>query len=228
MKVNWSILLIIVWSFLGEFPVAQAQEQGVVPTQDSLENPPDDNFVPPELFTDVYRDDLFAVLKTSEGTIKVHLVGRDSPKNVQNFINLARGAKEHIDLTGARSFSRFYDGLTFHKVLYNFVVQAGCPRGNGTGGPGYVIPDEINSKNRLDVPGVMAMSNYGPNTNGSQFFFTTGEHSYLNEKYTVLGQVVQGMDVLTRINERTVDGLARPTYPVVIERIDILVGDKII
>lgn len=225
MKIN-SVFILIFASLLwmGQ-PTSLAQEVGV---NSHMEPPPDDNYVPPELFTDVYRDDLYAILKTSEGTMKVHLVGRDSPKNVQNFINLARGAKEHIDLTGARSFSRFYDGLTFHKVLHNFVVQAGCPRGNGTGGPGFVVPDEINSKNRLDIPGVMAMANYGPNTNGSQFFITTGENAYLNERYTVLGKVVEGMDVLMRINDRIVDGLARPTYPVVIERIDIMVGDKII
>ena len=209
---------------------ALAQEvQALAPADapPSLDRPPDED-APPQLFTQVYRDDLFAVVTTSEGVMKFNLLGRDSPVNVMNFINLARGAKEFIDLTGARSFRRFYDGLTFHKVLQKFAVQGGCPRGNGSGGPGFHVPDELNPRLRLDEPGVLAMANYGPDTNGSQFFITTGHNGSLNGKFTVLGRLTEGWSVLRQIDSRAVDGLARPVYPVVIERIDILAGDEII
>ncbi len=226
---NRSHFLIIIAALLVMPLWAQAQEVQIEPpTEESLLDAPPDEYTPPAPFTQVYRDDLFAMITTSEGVMKFRLVGRDSPTNVINFVNLARGAKEFVNLTGARVFRRFYDGLTFHKVLRDFVIQGGCPRGDGTGGPGFQTPDELNPRLRLDEPGVLGIANYGDNTNGSQFFVTTGYHSSLNEKYTVIGRLVEGWQVLQRINRRTVNGMARPVYPVVIERIDILAGEEII
>lgn len=221
------VLFFIALCFLSAATHGQEAPEAPLQTEDSLDAPPDE-YVPPELFTDVYRDDLYAIIRTSEGDMKFHLHGRTTPNNVMNFVNLARGAKEHIDLAGARSFRRFYDGLTFHKVHKDFVVQGGCPRGNGRGGPGYSIPDEISERVINIEQGILGMANHGRDTNGSQFFITTGLHPQLHRTYTILGQITEGVEVLQRINNHVVDGLSRPVYPIVIERIDILVGDQVI
>src|SRR4051795_6209474 len=123
-------------------------------------------------------------LHTSEGPIAIELFPEDAPKTVENFTKLAGEG--------------FYDGLTFHRVIPDFMVQAGCPRGDGTGGPGYSFEDEPNQ--HKIVRGALAMANAGPNTNGSQFFIvTTDEAPWLDGKHTVFGRVTAGMDVVDKI-----------------------------
>jgi peptidyl-prolyl cis-trans isomerase B (cyclophilin B) len=148
-------------------------------------------------------------MKTSEGEIVLELFDQDAPKTVANFRKLADDG--------------FYDGLTFHRVISGFMLQAGCPQGTGTGGPGYTFEDEINS-HRI-VRGALAMANAGPNTNGSQFFIVTAaDCPWLDGKHTVFGQVTEGLDVVEKIEAVETDGRDRPTTPVGIESISVAAG----
>jgi peptidyl-prolyl cis-trans isomerase B (cyclophilin B) len=147
-----------------------------------------------------------ATLHTNAGRITVELFDEDAPKTVANFRKL--------------SDDGFYDGLTFHRVIKDFMIQGGCPEGTGTGGPGYTFEDEPN-EHRV-VRGVLAMANSGPNTNGSQFFVVTAEECpWLDGKHTVFGQVVEGMDVIDAIEAIETDHADRPSKPQVIEQIEL-------
>jgi len=147
-----------------------------------------------------------ATFHTSEGTVAVELFPGDAPKTVDNFTKLAREG--------------FYDGLTFHRVIPDFMIQAGCPRGDGTGGPGYTFEDEFND--HKVVRGALAMANAGPDTNGSQFFIVTADAcSWLDGKHTVFGQVVSGQDVVDRISLVDRDARDRPSTPVTIDRLEL-------
>jgi peptidyl-prolyl cis-trans isomerase B (cyclophilin B) len=143
-----------------------------------------------------------AVMKTTEGDITLELFDEDAPKTVGNFKELAGKG--------------FYDGLIFHRVIPDFMIQGGCPEGTGTGGPGYTFEDEIND--HKVVRGALAMANAGPNTNGSQFFIvTTGEAPWLDGKHTVFGEVTGGMDVVDRIGGTETDSRDRPVDAIGIE-----------
>jgi cyclophilin family peptidyl-prolyl cis-trans isomerase len=146
-----------------------------------------------------------AVMHTSAGPITLELFDEDAPKTVANFRKLAGDG--------------FYDGLIFHRVITDFMIQGGCPLGTGTGGPGYTFEDEINDKKV--VRGALAMANAGPNTNGSQFFIvTTDAAPWLDGKHTVFGQVSEGMDAVDAIESTPTDDRDRPVEPQAIERID--------
>jgi peptidyl-prolyl cis-trans isomerase B (cyclophilin B) len=145
-------------------------------------------------------------MTTSEGPITIELFDADAPKTVQNF----------KDLVG----KGFYDGLIFHRVIRDFMVQGGCPQGTGTGGPGYTFEDEINQ--HKIVRGALAMANAGPNTNGSQFFLvTTPEAPWLDGKHTVFGQITEGLDVVDKIEGKPTDARDKPTDDVTIESVTI-------
>jgi cyclophilin family peptidyl-prolyl cis-trans isomerase len=145
-----------------------------------------------------------ATMKTTEGDIVLELFDEDAPKTVGNFKQLAGQG--------------FYDGLIFHRVIPDFMIQGGCPQGTGTGGPGYTFEDEINQ--HKVVRGALAMANAGPNTNGSQFFIvTTDEAPWLDGKHTVFGEVRDGMDVVDRIGGTRTDAGDRPVEPIGIETI---------
>ena len=147
-----------------------------------------------------------ATLHTTQGAIALELFDGDAPKTVDNFVTLARDG--------------FYDGISFHRVIPDFMIQGGCPRGDGTGGPGYEFEDEPND-HRL-VRGALAMANRGPDTNGSQFFIVTAEETpWLDGKHTVFGWVTEGMDVVGRISDLPRDGRDRPTEPALIERVEL-------
>jgi peptidyl-prolyl cis-trans isomerase B (cyclophilin B) len=147
-----------------------------------------------------------ATLHTSEGPIGLELYPQDAPKTVENFTNLAADG--------------FYDGIAFHRVIPDFMIQGGCPQGDGTGGPGYTFEDEFNE--HKVARGALAMANAGPNTNGSQFFIVTVEDaSWLNGKHTVFGRVTSGQDVADAISFVERDSRDRPLDPVVIESIAI-------
>ena len=145
-----------------------------------------------------------ATLHTSEGAIEIELFPEDAPKTVENFSKLAREG--------------FYDGLVFHRVIPDFMIQGGCPQGIGTGGPGYSFEDEFNEHKA--VKGALAMANSGPNTNGSQFFIVTAEATpWLDGKHTVFGQLTSGQDVVDTISLVERDGRDRPMTPVTLERV---------
>ena len=150
-----------------------------------------------------------AILHTSEGAIELELYPNEAPKTVENFVKLARDG--------------FYEGVIFHRVIPDFMIQGGDPTGTGMGGPGYEFEDEFN-EHRV-VRGALAMANAGPNTNGSQVFIVTAEATpWLDGKHTVFGQVTAGMDVVDRICEAERDENDRPASPVAIERIELPEG----
>jgi peptidyl-prolyl cis-trans isomerase B (cyclophilin B) len=147
-----------------------------------------------------------ATMTTSEGPITLELFDEDAPKTVANFKKLAGDG--------------FYDGLIFHRVIKDFMIQGGCPQGTGTGGPGYTFEDEFNQ--HKVVRGALAMANAGPNTNGSQFFIvTTGEAPWLDGKHTVFGQVVEGMEVVDAIEGKPTDGRDKPIEDARIESVTV-------
>jgi len=144
--------------------------------------------------------DLYAIFHTSRGNIVVKLFEKDAPKTVANFVGLAEGKQEWIDpRNGQKSKIRLYDGTSFHRVIPQFMIQGGDPLGTGTGGPGYRFEDEFQSGRKFDKPGLLAMANAGPNTNGSQFFITEVATPHLNNRHTIFGEVVKGLDLVPQI-----------------------------
>jgi peptidyl-prolyl cis-trans isomerase A (cyclophilin A) len=144
--------------------------------------------------------DLYAIFQTSAGDIVVKLFEKEAPKTVLNFVGLANGSKEWTDpRTRQKSSAALYDGTKFHRVIPQFMIQGGDPLGTGTGDPGYRFEDEFTSGKRFDKPGLLAMANAGPNTNGSQFFITEVPTPHLNNKHTIFGEVVKGFELVPKI-----------------------------
>jgi peptidyl-prolyl cis-trans isomerase A (cyclophilin A) len=150
---------------------------------------------------DVTMEVTKATIKTNKGEIAVNLFPDKAPKTVANFAGLATGEKDWVDpTTGELVKDRpLYKDLTFHRVIEDFMIQGGDPLGSGIGGPGYRFEDEIDPALVFDKPGLLAMANSGPNTNGSQFFITHVPTPWLNGKHTIFGEVVEGMDVVNSI-----------------------------
>ncbi len=141
-----------------------------------------------------------ATFQTSLGDIVVKLLPEKAPKTVANFVGLAEGTREWKDPRTGQPVKRpLYDGTVFHRVIPDFMIQGGDPLGTGTGGPGYRFEDEIGPDNRFDRPGLLAMANAGPNTNGSQFFITEVPTRHLDRGHTIFGEVVQGLELVRKI-----------------------------
>jgi len=165
---------------------------------------------------------MYAVFETNHGTIVAQLFPDKAPKTVENFVGLAEGTKADKDPNLGEMVKRhFYDGLTFHRVIPNFMMQGGDPTGTGRGGPGYRFEDEIDPTLKFDQPGRLAMANAGPNTNGSQFFITQTPTEWLNGKHTIFGQVVEGMDLVDKICSTLGSQSGAPKEPVTIKKLTI-------
>jgi peptidyl-prolyl cis-trans isomerase A (cyclophilin A) len=165
-----------------------------------------------------YKEDIdraTAIFKTNLGTFEAELYAKECPETVWNFINLAEGRQE------TKRKGNFYDGLTFHRVIEDFVIQGGCPLGTGTGGPGYKFKDEFDSSLRHDSEGILSMANAGPGTNGSQFFVTLAPTPHLDNRHSVFGKVTKGLDVVRKIGSTQTGPGDRPTKNVVMEKVTI-------
>ena len=165
---------------------------------------------------------LYARFATSAGTFVVRLFEKDTPKTVANFVGLAEGTKAWKDpVTGESRSTPFYNGLIFHRVIADFMIQGGCPNGNGMGGPGYKFEDEFHPELKHTGPGILSMANSGPASNGSQFFITEKATPWLDNKHSVFGQVVEGADLIPKITRVPKNGSDKPNQDVVLERIEI-------
>ena len=163
---------------------------------------------------------IYAHFETTEGNFTVKFFEKEAPKTVDNFVGLAEGTIDTI--TGKPGKSKpFYNGLTFHRIIDGFMIQGGDPQGTGFGGPGYRFADEFSPKLRFTKAGLLAMANAGPNTNGSQFFITLGATAHLNDKHTIFGEVVDGMDIVKKIGKVKVGANDRPVTPVIVKTVRI-------
>jgi peptidyl-prolyl cis-trans isomerase A (cyclophilin A) len=169
----------------------------------------------------------YANFETSEGNFKVRLFDKEAPETVANFVGLAEGTKEWLDPdTRERKKAPFYDGVIFHRVINGFMIQGGDRLGQGTGGPGYKFADEFHPQARHSKAGMLSMANAGPNTNGSQFFITLGPTPHLDNRHSVFGEVVDGLDVVKKIGAVPTGGQDRPVKPVTIKTIKIEKSEK--
>jgi len=164
-----------------------------------------------------YREDVerpHVVFKTSKGEFEVELYAKECPATVWNFLNLAEGRQE------TSKEGPFYNGLIFHRVIEGFMIQGGCPEGSGRGGPGYRFEDEFHPELRHEGEGILSMANAGPGTNGSQFFITLAPTPHLDDRHSVFGKVVKGMEVIKEIGSvETSSFNDRPTEDIVIESV---------
>ncbi len=166
---------------------------------------------------------MFAEFKTNKGSFKVELYFKHAPNTVENFVGLAEGTKEFTDPKTNKKVKRpFYNGLIFHRVIDGFMIQGGCPLGNGTGGPGYQFKDEFHPELKHSSPGILSMANAGANTNGSQFFITVAPTPHLDNRHSVFGKVVEGMTVVNTIAQSPTGSQDKPTQPITIESISII------
>jgi len=163
----------------------------------------------------------YARFETTEGSFTVRLFEKEAPNTVANFIGLAEGTKEWRDpSTGEKKKTPYYDGVGFHRVISDFMIQGGDRLGTGTGGPGYNFADEFHPTRRHTGAGILSMANAGPNTNGSQFFITLGPTPHLDNRHTVFGEVVEGLEVVQKIGA-VATRQDRPVKPVVMNHVTI-------
>ncbi|WP_310993930.1 peptidylprolyl isomerase [Aequorivita marina] len=174
-----------------------------------------------EKYPDLKEDGVYAEFITNKGTFVAKLKNESAPLTVSNFVALAEGTNGMVD--SIYKGKRFYDGLSFHRVIKDFMIQGGDPKGDGTGSPGYAFPDEISDSIRFDQKGLLAMANSGPGTNGSQFFVTLKETPWLNGRHTIFGEIVKGQEVVDSIGviETNKPG-DKPIEPVIMERVNII------
>jgi peptidyl-prolyl cis-trans isomerase A (cyclophilin A) len=160
---------------------------------------------------------------TSEGNFTARLFDAETPNTVANFAGLADGSKEWTDPRSGRKVKQpYFDGTIFHRVIEGFMIQGGDPLGQGTGGPGYTFADEFNPKLTHSKAGILSMANRGPNTNGGQFFITLAATPWLDGKHSVFGEVVEGMDVVTKIGKTATSKPGdRPLKPITVQSVTI-------
>jgi peptidyl-prolyl cis-trans isomerase A (cyclophilin A) len=171
--------------------------------------------------SDFVQPGTYAHFDTTQGKFTIRLFDKEAPNTVANFVGLAEGTKDWTDPgTGQKGQGPFYDGVVFHRVINGFMIQGGDRLGQGTGGPGYKFGDEFHPSLRHSKAGILSMANSGPNTNGSQFFITLGPTPHLDNRHSVFGEVVEGLDVVKRIGV-VPTRQDRPVTPVVMNKVTI-------
>ena len=164
----------------------------------------------------------YARFVTTEGNFTIRLFDQEAPKTVENFVGLAEGTKQWSDpRTNQKVQKPYYNGTLFHRVIDGFMIQGGDPLGQGIGGPGYNFADEFHPKLRHNKAGTLSMANRGPNTNGGQFFITLAPTPHLDDRHTVFGEVIEGMDVIKKIGKTPTADRDRPLKDIVIETVTI-------
>jgi peptidyl-prolyl cis-trans isomerase A (cyclophilin A) len=166
---------------------------------------------------------LYAHFTTSEGNFTARLFDAETPNTVANFTGLADGSKEWTDpRSGKKVKQPYFDGTVFHRVIDGFMIQGGDPLGQGTGGPGFTFADEFHPKLRHSKAGILSMANRGPNSNGGQFFITLAATPWLDDKHSVFGEIVEGMDVITKIGGTATSKPGdRPVKPITVQKVTI-------
>jgi peptidyl-prolyl cis-trans isomerase A (cyclophilin A) len=165
---------------------------------------------------------VYAHFVTSEGNFTVRLYDAEAPRTVENFVGLAEGTKEWSDPRSNQKVKKpYYDGSIFHRIIDGFMIQGGDPLGQGIGGPGYTFADEFHPSLRHAKAGILSMANRGPNTNGGQFFITLGPTPHLDDRHSVFGEVVEGMDVVRKIGGTRTGERDRPVNDIVIQSVTI-------
>ena len=164
----------------------------------------------------------YARFVTTEGNFTIRLFDEEAPRTVENFVGLAEGTKQWSDPRTNQKVQRpYYDGTIFHRVIDGFMIQGGDPLGQGIGGPGYNFADEFHPKLRHNKDGILSMANRGPNTNGGQFFITLAATPHLDDRHSVFGEVVEGMDVVRKIGQTPTGDRDRPLKDIVIQKVTI-------
>ena len=165
---------------------------------------------------------VYAKFVTSEGNFTVRLYDQEAPKTVENFVGLAEGTKEWMDpRTNQKVKTPYYDGVIFHRVIDGFMIQGGDPLGQGIGGPGYAFADEFHPKLRHNKAGILSMANRGPDTNGGQFFITLAPTPHLDDRHSVFGEVVEGIEIVNSIGRTKTGARDRPVKDIVVQKVTI-------
>ena len=166
--------------------------------------------------------EVYAQFSTTQGNFTARLFDKEAPGTVENFVGLAEGTKEWTDPRTNQKVARpYYDGVVFHRVIDGFMIQSGDPLGQGIGGPGYTFADEFHPSLRHNKAGILSMANRGPNTNGGQFFITLAPTPHLDDRHSVFGEIVEGMDVVRKIGSTSTGDRDRPLKDIVIQTVKI-------